>query len=75
MGDVIKHIRRYDELGKREENNYIKSIEKETGWGHNSIVKCIQILEDWDLIEKKKEGRKKIIHFSPYNGHSAEKLE
>ncbi len=75
MKDVIKHIRMYDELGKREENNYIEKIKQDTGWSYPSIVKCVQILEEWDLVEKKKNGRKKIIHFSPYNGHRAEKLE
>lgn len=61
MEDVLNHIRKYDDPVMRKKKNYAGKIKEETGWSHNSVIKCLLILEQLDIVEKVKNGRKKTI--------------
>ena len=61
MEDVLRHLKKYDNPTKREEKNYVTQIKEETGWSHVSVVKCVQILEQLELVKKVGNGRKNTI--------------
>jgi len=61
MEDVLDHLKKYDNPTEREEKNYVSEIKNETGWSHTSVVKCVMILEQLDLVEKVDNGRKNTL--------------
>jgi len=61
MEDVLRHLKKYDNPTKREEKNYITQIEKETGWSHTSVVKCVKILQQLNLVKKVSNGQTNTI--------------
>lgn len=61
MEDVLNHVKKYDDPNKRKEMNYASKIKEKTGWSHSSIIKCLKILEQLDIIEKKRNGETKTI--------------
>lgn len=61
MEDVLNHVKKYDDPDRRKDMNYVGKITEETGWSHTSVVKCLKILDQLDIVEKERNGRKKTI--------------
>lgn len=60
LAQVLKFLRknnRVDQLDK----NYTSKIAEETGLCRDTVAKCLTFLEQQDLVEKRREGKKKVI--------------
>lgn len=54
-------LKKNQESGKWQEKNYVSNIREKLGYTRPTIQSGLNVLENMDMIERKRKGRKKII--------------
>jgi len=60
LDKVLSYLQDNDRLD-RLDRNYARKIAQETELSRPTVTKCLNLLEDQNIVERKRDGQKKVI--------------
>lgn len=66
--DIFSFLKNNQANGNGDQMNYVSNIRKKLGYSRRTVWSGLKALENMDLIERRRSGKRKIIRLRSFSG-------